>query len=107
VKKELTEADLVKGHWIKVEKEWCLLDGSKPEERPELRIEGRCEGYGCDTGCIGYRIYLVKDGESTELDFEFCPVEAVEMAEDYAREAAKEEGLEEPLPVVIEKDWSA
>ena len=64
-------------------------------------LEGRCEGYGCDTGCTVYRIYHIKDGKTIgeELGKECYFMRNVAL-----RDAA-ELGKQMNLPVVMRRDW--
>lgn len=88
--------DAYESAWIRVASEWHRLDGTPPSPR----VEAQSQGYGCDTGCIGHVLYLVRsDGSEERLDSEFYF-----RAEDAGREAA-EHGERLGLPVVLEKTW--
>lgn len=88
--------DLTKGDWIRIGREWRLLDGT----RPEPRIEGRAEPYGCETGCYGWVLYHVKaDGTRDNIGdrFYFMEGEAITDAEEKADELGG-------IPIVIDKE---
>jgi len=90
----VSEIDLSEGSWIRVAQEWARLDGSKPE----TRLEGRCEGYGCETGCTVYRLYIVSGEDERELPGSY-------FGRDQAIRKAEELGEKNNVPVVMEKDW--
>lgn len=96
----MNEPDIEKGSWIKVAQEWVPLNEQLNDSRPAERVEARAEAYGCDTGCVGYRIYLVSAaGEKFLGDgFYFCGEEAIGAAEEFGRQFT--------LPVVVEKELS-
>jgi hypothetical protein len=86
--------DLSVGTWIRVAREWRLLDGS----RPETRLESRFQRYWCESGCIGYQLYLVEGNKETPLgEFHFLSESAIEDAEMEADQRG--------LPAVIDRDW--
>jgi hypothetical protein len=91
--------DLPKSDYIAIDLEWRVLGSDEPE--PEDLIEGRCESYGCDTGCTGYVLYEVRGGQEKRIgdwgSFYFERDKAVKMAE----EAARSRGL----PIILRRDW--
>ena len=85
--------DLEKGDWIKVNQEWRVLSG----QRPETRIEGRCKFYDCDTGCIIFVLYVVSaDREEKVGDFYWCAEDAMVVAEKLSAARGN-------MPIVFEK----
>ena len=84
------------GPFLRVAKEWRKLDGSKFEP-PVPRIEGKTEGYGCDTGCTVYVIYLVTEEDEKEVCSEFIRSTAVDRA--------ALEGDKLGIPVLLTHDW--
>lgn len=86
--------DLWKGAWIKMKQEWKPFS---EEERPDPRVEGQSAYYGCETGCTGWIVVIVRDGKEERVgDFHFITEKA--LAE--AQEAADRLGL----PLVMEKE---
>jgi len=83
---------------ILLNEEWFVFEAGGPI--PESRIEGLVEGYGCETGCTGYVMYVVSpDGSQTPADsnFYFVRTEALDAAEELSKRLN--------LPVVMRADW--
>lgn len=70
--------------WIRVKKVWTSFRELAEEKRPDKRVEARHESYGCDTGCTGYRVYVVKGDKEEPFGFFFQTSEAVKIAEKVA-----------------------
>lgn len=91
--------DLSKGDWIKIGQFWMLLDGSVPVPEESDQILGEYGAYGCDTGCMGYRIYLMKNGKEVRQlgDFHFSGASAITAAEKFSKELGC-------IPIRIQQD---
>lgn len=97
------------GSWIKLKKEWksfkdiCFFDLEDDPDFKKIRrneiLIGRTEGYGCETGCTIYSVYLYnkKTGDEKILHYDFGRDDAVRKAIQLSEEMN--------LPCILLKDW--
>jgi len=90
-----------KGSWVMVKKEWRPFSEWR-RKLPHERVVARHEHYGCETGCTGYRVYLIHGGDEEELDYNNF-FGGREKAVEFAQKMAGKYRVD---CVVVDEEWA-